>query len=1165
MSRDSLYIRSVAVEKLYGITMRGLRCDEFSPAINVIYGPNAQGKSSLGLAIHGLIWPQNLQGLKPTVQGTFEVGGQQFRVEIDGAGAAYQRDGLASAGPTVPDASHRNRYWLPLHKLLRAEDREFAEIIRRVALGGIDIEKAAEELGFQPPSTRPRAATRAVDQAHARVRKLEEQQRAVHEQAAGLATLKNDLAEAIAAEQRVSLFERGITHAVALREEQAARALLHQMPEAIANAREDDAAQLRQLRVEIAEAGDRKSVAERRLQQFESRRDANVVVLSGNPTSPVAKLEQQHSVLANLESGLTENRRAVAAARAVEKDAWGRIEGAVDVQQAEKIDVKRVSAVDRYIDEVEELRAEEKGYEALERILGSEDSSTLERQLRAREDAVATLRDWLRSEQETGRKVVRGRLFAIIAAVLFLAGAAAAFYFAFLVAAGVAAGAALALFLTWLLLPAATKASQPSEEHFSRRGIEPPSRWVASEVVDRLQTIEDESSDLRLRLRATQRREALQPMLSELEERRTRVEERRQEIAQELGISPPLRETQLRLFLDSLATWQKARADRMAAEGHLAEGERLAADIQADISATVAPFGVDSVATAAEARAVIEEIDEAYRELADVNREIERETLGLETAASAEASAQKRVNDIFARLRLDPGVGDEVVVRLSEELDSYRERYQEFILKEQALGEARRQLESHGAFDPELLDLDEDTLRNQHAAAQSTAGGKDRLIQQIAAVETRINELRRQHNLEAAIADYDGALDTLEREFEQAADAAVGDLLANHLIDRARDDQLPAVFARARDLFHRVSHGSYRLELDRREGRFYATDSVRERGFQLDELSSGTRVQLLLAVRIAFVEEQELGSRLPIVLDEALAISDDERAQAIVETLLTLAREGRQIFYFTAQHDEVAKWKRALEGVDHRLIPLGVAAEPHEIDATALPGGEFGRHVPAPEGRDRQEYGAELHVPGWNAHMPVGELHLWYLVRDPEELHGLLQRGFHHWGQVAAIGRDGALDAAGLDAETFARMAVKAAALETWQRCWRIGRGQRLGRQALAECPAIISATFLDRVVELCGEVQDDAAALVDRLRQGAVSGFRANKMDELEQYLIDGGYIDRQVRLTDKEVWSRVASHVFEEVGECGMSLEEVDQFLAEVREGPPRLHLQPVEEVEE
>jgi len=66
----------------------------------------------------------------------------------------------------------------------------------------------------------------------------------------------------------------------------------------------------------------------------------------------------------------------------------------------------------------------------------------------------------------------------------------------------------------------------------------------------------------------------------------------------------------------------------------------------------------------------------------------------------------------------------------------------------------------------------------------------------------------------------------------------------------------PDVFERAREILTTITRGRYRLDFDEAEAEFRVFDETKE-GLALDELSSGTRVQVLLAVRIAFVEQQE--------------------------------------------------------------------------------------------------------------------------------------------------------------------------------------------------------------------------------------------------------------------------------------------------------------------
>src|SRR5690606_31439055 len=106
---------------------------------------------------------------------------------------------------------------------------------------------------------------------------------------------------------------------------------------------------------------------------------------------------------------------------------------------------------------------------------------------------------------------------------------------------------------------------------------------------------------------------------------------------------------------------------------------------------------------------------------------------------------------------------------------------------------------------------------------------------------------------------------------------------------------------------------------------------------------------------------------------------------AIIEAVIALAAAGRQVFYFTAQRDEVAKWRAALGaegGVEGQVIDLAEVRkqerqlEVAEIDAVTQPLPE----LPEPEGRSHADYGMLLGVPRADPTEPVGALHLWYLI-----------------------------------------------------------------------------------------------------------------------------------------------------------------------------------------
>src|SRR5690606_31106452 len=95
-------------------------------------------------------------------------------------------------------------------------------------------------------------------------------------------------------------------------------------------------------------------------------------------------------------------------------------------------------------------------------------------------------------------------------------------------------------------------------------------------------------------------------------------------------------------------------------------------------------------------------------------------------------------------------------------------------------------------------------------------------------------------------------------------------------IEQGHRDQRTGALARAEEWFARFTHhrfelvvqGGSTLELRARDVRMGETRA-------LEALSTATRVQLLLAVRLAFLEEAERGREtLPLFLDEVLATSD---------------------------------------------------------------------------------------------------------------------------------------------------------------------------------------------------------------------------------------------------------------------------------------------------
>jgi hypothetical protein len=200
---------------------------------------------------------------------------------------------------------------------------------------------------------------------------------------------------------------------------------------------------------------------------------------------------------------------------------------------------------------------------------------------------------------------------------------------------------------------------------------------------------------------------------------------------------------------------------------------------------------------------------------------------------------------------------------------------------------------------------------------------------------------------------------------------------------------------------------------------------------------------------------------------------------------------------------------------------------------------------------DHAAYGRALRVPPFDPWADgVGGLHLWYVVDDVDALHQLLRMGVRQWGQLeylAAVGDQSALPGGMRD--VVVDDARRAAALcDRFRQLWRQGRGRPVDRSALAESGAI-SDTFMDRVAELCDELDGDGEALVAALVAGRVPRFRAAQADELRAYLSDRGHVLDEDPLAPEEIRIRLAA----EAGDVSAA----DALVDRLGRGPARTDL--------
>ncbi len=145
-------------------------------------------------------------------------------------------------------------------------------------------------------------------------------------------------------------------------------------------------------------------------------------------------------------------------------------------------------------------------------------------------------------------------------------------------------------------------------------------------------------------------------------------------------------------------------------------------------------------------------------------------------------------------------------------------------------------------------------------------------------------------------------LASLRRDVERYVQLRLAHAVLQREIERYREANQSPVLERASRLFTRLTVGSFAgLQSDYDEEGDPLLIGVRPNGrrLQVHEMSSGTRDQLYLALRLATVEEWvERSGPMPFIVDDILVNFDDDRARATLEVLAQFGGKN-QVLLFT--------------------------------------------------------------------------------------------------------------------------------------------------------------------------------------------------------------------------------------------------------------------------
>lgn len=1146
---SALHFRSVVVRRMPGIRDGGFELESLAPGVNVVYGPNASGKTTTARALEALLWPAKSPDGSVWVSATFDLGADRWSAELDAGRARVQRNGEPTGPPhgLPPEAS--SRYRLELKDLLEAEDRGLARAIGLESAGGYDLVAAASVLAPRRTASRPNSAMAEVRQAR---EKLAAAKAVQDELQVETATIRSDEAriEAIPElEQRTEYLRLALEHAARTRELREARDRLATFEPVVAKLAGDEDARCTELQRKVAEARDAERAAELAIAKAESELANFALPARMEPAEMLASLEARVVELDRIEAEIRSERRVLEDANVHLRREGDRL-GTVDPDRLARLDLRQVADLVALGREVGEVQARKTALDEEIALLGMEPDVGSRIQL---EQAIAILQQWLAAPPPdpsfaTVRKV------SIIASIgLFLLGLGLAILHpaALLVAA---AGA----FLLNVAIRSAPRIHNPRaglEARYADAGVEPPYEWSTEAVRRHATELADRSITARLREEAQQRAQRLAAQAEDLTDRLGSVREAFADTAERLGmleVDPGA----TGWMLERVSRWQSAHAE---VEGAAARLEKAIAQREAELAAArtdlEAARVVGEVADSHGLRVVAQTLSERVRAFRKATAELDAARRERTAASARVVELEAELSSLLDRLGIDPADMGRLGDWCAQRADYLAARRTVDALEaESARVESR--LQDFTYFDRSITEADPASLERERAEIGASLQELKALQLKVMELRTKVRQATRGHDIEDALAGVERAEAALRQIRDRDARSALAAVLVEHVERAARNDQRPEVFHRASALFTRLTRGRYELMLDdRTDPGFRAFDTVLEQSLALEELSSATRLQLLLAVRVGFVETQEGGVQLPILMDETLANSDDDRAGAIIAAVVALAAAGRQVFYFTAQRDEVAKWRSVIEageGIPGRIIDLAQVRrqeqrlDAEEIGAVTQPLPE----LPVPGGRSHADYGILLDVPKADPTEPVGALHLWYLIEDPELLYSVMTATrAERWGSLRAL-----LPTGGgrlVPEPTARKIEALAGAAHAALLRMRVGRGRPVDRHALAMSGAV-SPRFMEEVSEVLSSVGGAGASLVDALERRAVPKFFQKNIQALREFLEEAGYIDPRPPITPVTIRWEVLNDASRAVEEGVVTVPELERLLARLGVAP-------------
>lgn len=617
---------------------------------------------------------------------------------------------------------------------------------------------------------------------------------------------------------------------------------------------------------------------------------------------------------------------------------------------------------------------------------------------------------------------------------------------------------------------------------YSSLGLEKPPSWTVHDVLGIIRDLEDASA-------AMATRSSLSAELAQVVKEIGPALQAFSEIRERMGVSSAL-------GAEVVAARMKRFDELDGLRGQLSNAAAGAQGVLDRLGVLLSQYGSAIPDSLESAASLVDSLEERARVFEQESETLAALLVEAGTVAGRIREAAAEYEGIFERNGLERG--DFVSLR---ERDSRLQEYRD-------IGHQLRR------FDPPGEDIPgpDDELSREIILAEQLAS----TLEEVRAEVVLAMAAEAQMEKSAELAELQSQIHNLERRKDHIFSRNLRIRIRNRLLDTVKGkyqvEIQPPVVNRASGLLTRFTGGRYALSpIGLEDMEVAALDAETGQPAALGHLSRGTRMQLLLALKISFAELAEAGDKLPLVFDEVLANTDLMRFREVAHSMAELVKDGRQLFYLTCQEPDASLLQdvfRSDGGGPVNVLRMDGSGAGGWPDYDALIPA-----VPEPGGLSYDRYAGLVEPPPVVFGMAPGEVHPAWILSDTVILHGLLEAGLDSVGKALAAG--GSVLEPDHYRELERAAGISAHVLASYSR----GRSAPLTRRDLEESPVGRSRLFEEAWVlsQRCGNSPE---ALLSALRAREVPGFRTSLVDELERFLIERRILSEDEPLSREDAW---------------------------------------------